>query len=87
MNFNEFFLPKELQSRLDMLPVWHKVSDCKPPEDTRVLVFICSITRPYIKYIQIDTYTREDDFGLTRVPCFRTYGNCVTHWMPLPKEP
>ena len=78
---------KDKQIR-DMMPVsWHKISDCKPPEDTRVLVFVGSATRPCVKFIQIDTYTREDDFGSTRTPRFRTYGDYVTHWMPLPKEP
>lgn len=76
----------ELEKQINGIPVWHSVSDCKPTEDTRVLVLV-DVLRKGVKFIQIDTYTREDGFASTRVPRFKTYGEYVTHWMYLPKEP
>lgn len=65
---------------------WRKFSEEKPKEDTEVLVLVDILTKR-VKSIQIDTYTREDGFASTRVPRFRTYGDYVTHWMPLPSDP
>ncbi len=73
-------LISELQSKLDMLPVWHKVSDCKPPEDTLVLVFVETQS---LRLISLDVYTRKEDCGTQ----FKAFGDYATHWMPLPKEP
>lgn len=65
---------------------WRKFPDEKPTEDTKVLVLV-DILHKRGESIQIDTYTREDGFASTRVPRFRTYGDYVTHWMPLPMPP
>ena len=70
----------ELQSKLDMLPVWHKVSDCKPPEDTLVLVLV---EIQSLRLIELDVYTRKE----VRAMQFKTFGDYVTHWMPLPSAP
>ena len=67
---------------------WRKFSEEKPKEDTEVLVLVLvDILTKRVKSIQIDTYTREEGFASTRVPRFRTYGDYVTHWMPLPSAP
>lgn len=65
---------------------WRKFPDEKPTEDTKVLVLV-DILPKRGESIQIDTYTKEDGFASTRVPRFRTYGDYVTHWMPLPSDP
>jgi len=70
----------ELQSKLDMLPVWRKVSDCKPPEDTLVLVFVETQS---LRLISLDVYTRKEDCGTQ----FKAFGDYATHWMLLPSAP
>jgi hypothetical protein len=65
---------------------WRKFPDEKPKEDTKVLVLVDILPKKG-KSRQIDKYTREDGFASTRVPRFRTYGDFVTHWMPLPSAP
>lgn len=65
---------------------WRKFSEEKPKEDTKVLVLVDILPKKG-KSRQIDKYTREDGFASTRVPRFRTYGDYVTHWMPLPSAP
>ena len=63
---------------------WRKFPDEKPEEDVQVFVYE---GRLGFRSIQTDVYTRDDGFTSTRVPRFKTYGDYVTHWMPLPSAP